>query len=69
MKVLVFYMEEWDRWKDGRVGLVLVMHELKPVLVFGGRKKIGGKEIAWWRRDRWKGGNERNERTTYVLRH
>ena len=41
-----------DRWKDGRVGLVLVMHELKPVLVFGGRKKIGGKEIAWWRRDR-----------------
>ena len=43
MKVLVFYMEEWDRWKDGRVGLVLVMHELKPVLVFGGRKKISGR--------------------------
>ena len=59
MEGLVFYMEG-----DGRVGLVLVMHELKPVLVFGGRKKIGGREIAWWGHVSIGGRVEANERPT-----
>ena len=37
MEGLLFYMEG-----DGTFGLVFVMHERKPVSVFGGKKKIGG---------------------------
>ena len=56
MEGVEFYMEG-----DRRVGLVLVMHELKPVLVFGGRKKIDGGRDRLVGGNRWKG--ERTKRT------
>ena len=58
------YMERCDQWRNGRVGLVFLGMELKPVLVFVGRKKIGEREIAWWGHVSIGGRVEANERPT-----
>ena len=61
MEGLLFYMEG-----DGTFGLVFVMHERKPVSVFGGKKKNRwGQGSRGGVIDGRVGTNEANERLTY----
>ena len=72
---LLSYMEGKDGWIDvlyGRVCKVWLGScdaSMKTGLGFRRKEKNQwGREIAWWG-DRWEGGNERSEWTTYVLKH